>query len=163
MSEPLITVNGHILSDGQAMTVRVALEHLASQMRQIGLGDDDHGRAMAKGYCDRVAEIRGKIMPEPTDETLCIAVDAFWHCSANQRAGIGDNDIDVKEGVRAALAAAQKPKMKTDATREAVFAELVAALENLLNTPTAGCAELSFAYDAAEERARAILAKARDC
>lgn len=61
MSEPTITINGQQLTDGQAMTVRVAIEHFASNLTAEGPGDDEHGRAMTKGYLDRISEIRKAI------------------------------------------------------------------------------------------------------
>lgn len=59
MSEPRITVNGHLLSDGQAMTVRVALEDLAGDIMQDGLGEDLHGTHMTASYLSSIEEIRG--------------------------------------------------------------------------------------------------------
>ena len=56
MNEPAITVNGTRLSDGQAMTVRVALGGFAFDL-QDGLGGDEHGKAMAASYQARLSEI----------------------------------------------------------------------------------------------------------
>jgi hypothetical protein len=51
MDEPIITVNRQLLTEGEAMAVRVALNSLISQMKEPNaLGDDDHGKAMAEGY-----------------------------------------------------------------------------------------------------------------
>jgi hypothetical protein len=57
-SEPVVTVNGHTLSNAQAMTFRVALENFAMDLSANGLGDDAHGTAMTAGYLARINEIR---------------------------------------------------------------------------------------------------------
>ena len=57
MEEPAITVNGVRLTTGQAMTVRVALSHFALDLKEDGLGDDDHGLKMVEGYQGALAEI----------------------------------------------------------------------------------------------------------
>jgi hypothetical protein len=57
MTEPKITVNGVELSVGQAMTLRVALTSFIFGMKEDGLGDDEHGIAMASGYIDRGSEV----------------------------------------------------------------------------------------------------------
>ena len=59
--EPLITINGRLLYDAQSMTIRVALEHFASDLRENGLGEDEHGRTMTRGYLERIDEIRNLI------------------------------------------------------------------------------------------------------
>lgn len=56
-AEPAMIVNGVTLSEGQAMTVRVALQNFAGTLMQDGLGEDDHGKSMAKAYLDRIGEI----------------------------------------------------------------------------------------------------------
>lgn len=56
--EPSITINGHTLSVGQAMTVRVAIESFAGEMASRGLGDDFHAKRMKDAYFDRLNEIR---------------------------------------------------------------------------------------------------------
>jgi hypothetical protein len=58
MSEAVVTINGHRLSEGQAMTVRVALtDFLFTMADPMALGDDRHGRYMRDGYRDRVKEM----------------------------------------------------------------------------------------------------------
>ena len=58
MKEPLITINGVELTQGQAMTMRVALQHLALDMHEpSALGKDKVGRDIAKGYVRNVANI----------------------------------------------------------------------------------------------------------
>ena len=58
MTEPTITINGHVLSEGQAMTIRVAIEAFASELVSEGLGDDEHGKRMVDLYVLRINEIR---------------------------------------------------------------------------------------------------------
>jgi len=48
MDEPIITINGVTLHTGYAMTVRVALESFAIDLRDHGLGNDEHGRHMTQ-------------------------------------------------------------------------------------------------------------------
>lgn len=56
MDEPIIIINGTRLTEGQAMTLRVALGAFAVDL-QDGLGDDDHGKTMTAGYKARLSEI----------------------------------------------------------------------------------------------------------
>ena len=55
-SEPNIIVNGVRLSEGQAMTVRVALSHFCMDLQE-GLGSDEAGKAICAGYVARANEI----------------------------------------------------------------------------------------------------------
>jgi hypothetical protein len=58
MTEPIITVNRQMLTVAQAMAVRVAITSFHTEMAdQNALGDDDHGRAMAKAYRERLDEV----------------------------------------------------------------------------------------------------------
>lgn len=50
MNEPKIIVNGIALTEAQAMTVRVALGSFAIDLDKNGLGDDEVGRNICKGY-----------------------------------------------------------------------------------------------------------------
>lgn len=58
--EPTITINGEQLSDGMAMTIRVAVESFDMDLLE-GLGDDDHGRTMTQLYRDNINRIRALI------------------------------------------------------------------------------------------------------
>ena len=64
MAEALVVVNGTPLTVAQSMTLRVALESYASDLRDSGLGDDDHGREMTRLYLLRLDEIRTLIFRE---------------------------------------------------------------------------------------------------
>lgn len=57
MTEPSIMINGSRLSEGQAMTIRVALNSFARSLQDDGLGDDKHGREMAAAYAKRLNEL----------------------------------------------------------------------------------------------------------
>jgi len=57
-NEPSIFINGVKLFEGQAMTMRVALETFISYLKDEGLGEDELGKAMVKGYLARIDEIR---------------------------------------------------------------------------------------------------------
>lgn len=56
--EPLITINGIVLNEGQSMTLRVAVESFIGELMDNGLGDDAHGIAMKQAYLDRLGEVR---------------------------------------------------------------------------------------------------------
>jgi hypothetical protein len=66
--EPRITISGVRLTEGQAMTLRVALESFAVDVASGGLGGGRHGRAMARGYAKRIDEIRRLMFAPPTQE-----------------------------------------------------------------------------------------------
>ena len=57
--EPVITINGQMLTNAQAMTMRVAMENFALflQPRNV-LGDDTCAVLTRAGYIARIAEIR---------------------------------------------------------------------------------------------------------
>jgi hypothetical protein len=60
-----ITINGVELTVGQAMTVHVALQNFAIDMKQPdALGDDHHGKVMRESYLNRIAEINKIILSE---------------------------------------------------------------------------------------------------
>ena len=55
MREANIRINGILLSDGQAMAVRMAVTSCQTEMSQPDvLGDDEYGRKMAKAYHDQL-------------------------------------------------------------------------------------------------------------
>ena len=57
-TEPDVTINGHALSFGQAMALRVAVSSfLMSLSEPDALGDDEAGRGIAAGYRQRLIEI----------------------------------------------------------------------------------------------------------
>jgi hypothetical protein len=55
--EPIVTINGTALTVGQAMTVRVAIENMAMNLKD-GLGEDEHGRFMTRAYRENIVIIR---------------------------------------------------------------------------------------------------------
>lgn len=59
--EPIITINGHQLSEGEAMTIRVALESFADSLVTDGLGNDEIGVLMTKAYLTSIHALRTKI------------------------------------------------------------------------------------------------------
>jgi hypothetical protein len=69
MSEPKITINGQQLTDGQVVTLRVAIESFATDISEKGLGNDTHGKAMARAYLERISEIRKLILPGCRDSS----------------------------------------------------------------------------------------------
>lgn len=61
MAEPKVVINGHELTDAQAMTVRCAVANFAMVLTDEGLGDDEHGKKMTAGYLARLNEIQAMI------------------------------------------------------------------------------------------------------
>lgn len=67
MAEPKVTINGHELTEAQAMTVRCAVANFAMVLDDEGLGDDEHGRKMTAGYLARLSEIEAFIFASTGD------------------------------------------------------------------------------------------------
>lgn len=66
MDEAIITVNGHELRVGEAMTIRVALTDFLFELSDPNaLGDDAHGRRMTAGYRDCAKSILRLMTAEP--------------------------------------------------------------------------------------------------
>lgn len=59
--EPTITMNGVKLTQPQAMMIRCAIENFSHDLMSNGLGNDEHGKTMAKLYMQRIEEVR-KVM-----------------------------------------------------------------------------------------------------
>jgi hypothetical protein len=57
VKEADIVINGINLSEGQAMTLRVACHDFYSRMSTDGLGEDDMGKVMADAYLRQAASI----------------------------------------------------------------------------------------------------------
>jgi hypothetical protein len=58
MQEASITINERVLTNAQAMAVRVAISNFYSDMMEPdALGDDEHGRAMVTAYRERLVEV----------------------------------------------------------------------------------------------------------
>jgi uncharacterized protein (UPF0305 family) len=57
-AEPNITINGTMLTEGQTMTVRVAIEEFSMFLHERRLGGDTHGETMTRNYLNRIEEIR---------------------------------------------------------------------------------------------------------
>lgn len=58
--EPEIIINGVKMSEGEAMTIRVAIGSFSISL-QDGLGDDETGRAICEGYQNSITDIN-KVM-----------------------------------------------------------------------------------------------------
>jgi hypothetical protein len=66
MNEPDITINGVKLTQGQAMTIRVALQNYAHDLKAPdALGGDVCGRAIASGYLKNISSINEIIALKP--------------------------------------------------------------------------------------------------
>jgi hypothetical protein len=57
MAEAKIVIEGTVLTEAQAMTVRVALASFRDRQQSEGLGDDERGRAMSSAYASRADEV----------------------------------------------------------------------------------------------------------
>jgi hypothetical protein len=58
LTDPVITINGRQLVEGQAIAVRVAITAFHQDCSDpTHLGDDEHGRRMTEAYRDRLAEV----------------------------------------------------------------------------------------------------------
>lgn len=56
MNEPLIHISGVLLTDAQAMTIRIAIQCFAETL-QDGLGEDEHGKIMTASYLNSIFTI----------------------------------------------------------------------------------------------------------
>lgn len=64
-NEASIFINGVKLFEAQSMVIRIALEVFISELKENGLGDDEHGKHMVKAYLDRIDEVRRIIYTTP--------------------------------------------------------------------------------------------------
>lgn len=64
--EPHIIVNGVPLTEGQSMTVRVALSSFLMRLEEEGLGNDERGKNITKGYIAAGRAVEGFMMKETT-------------------------------------------------------------------------------------------------
>jgi hypothetical protein len=55
--EPKIIINDVRLTEGEAMTVRVAIGSFFFDLRDHGLGEDEHGQIMTTAYLDNLHNI----------------------------------------------------------------------------------------------------------
>ena len=63
MDEPEIIINGQLLSVGEAMTLRVAVQAYITDLtsKKHPLGGDDIGKSIAKGYLRHLGTINEKM------------------------------------------------------------------------------------------------------
>lgn len=72
MNEPTITINGITLSQGQAMTLRAALQHFLMDTSQLNaLGDDEVGQTIANEYKTTAQQIN-HLIHTPQHKTLTL-------------------------------------------------------------------------------------------
>jgi hypothetical protein len=71
-AEPKITVNGIELTTAQAMTVRVAIQNFAIDLKEQGLGTDVTGMSIAQGYQRCIHTINDIMRVSATAETLAM-------------------------------------------------------------------------------------------
>jgi hypothetical protein len=64
LTEPRITINGRLLTEGQAMAVRVAIAAYHQELQDPDhLGTDRDGRRLTHAYRDRLEEVLRFILP----------------------------------------------------------------------------------------------------
>lgn len=67
MKEPKIAINGNLLTDAQALTLRVAIGSYAIDMAEThALGEDASGEGLRKGYLARLQEIQTLLVSPAT-------------------------------------------------------------------------------------------------
>ena len=64
IKEASVVISGHVLSFQESMTLRVAITSFLMSLKEDGLGDDEHGRAMTKAYCKHASAIQRYILEE---------------------------------------------------------------------------------------------------
>jgi len=55
--EPVVVINNEQLTDAQVVTLRVALNTFAIDLKSGTLGEDEHGRRMTNAYLARLSEV----------------------------------------------------------------------------------------------------------
>ena len=60
--EAKITIDGIPISQGMAMTIRVALQNFAMDLQANGLGNDETGKSMTNNYLNSIREINKIIL-----------------------------------------------------------------------------------------------------
>jgi hypothetical protein len=63
MKEPTIIINGTELPESASMTVRVAIENFAMDLKN-GLGEDEIGKQICQNYKDNINLIRSVMYKE---------------------------------------------------------------------------------------------------
>jgi hypothetical protein len=54
MDEPEIIINGVKVPTTAAMTIRVAIQNFAFELQSEGLGEDEIGKGITKGYLENI-------------------------------------------------------------------------------------------------------------
>ena len=57
MGEATVVINGVTLTIVQSMMLRMAVTSFLMHMQEVGLGNDEHGKAMAEAYILRASEV----------------------------------------------------------------------------------------------------------
>lgn len=65
--EPEIIINGKKLTNGQSITLRVAATTFVMDLKNDGLGNDNHGVAMKAAYLARLNEIINLMLSRQSD------------------------------------------------------------------------------------------------
>lgn len=66
--EPKIIINGFTLAEGEAMTIRVAIEGFAMYLTEEGLGEDEGGKKLAAAYLNNINSMRKYIYRKQKEE-----------------------------------------------------------------------------------------------
>lgn len=107
--EPVIMVNGVTLNGPESRTVRVAIESLASDLQENGLGNDDHGMKMKTYYLRDVANLRNLIfipddqIPKDPERSIVSAISHLDNAKVAMEAGDEGSAKNALEAAREAL------------------------------------------------------------
>lgn len=61
MKEAEIIINGHVLTLGEAMAVRVAVESFVMELRGEGLGEDETGKELTRLYLQSLDRVLARV------------------------------------------------------------------------------------------------------
>jgi hypothetical protein len=99
---PCISINGAECSKGAVSAIRVAVEAFSTNLIEDGLGDDDRGRELSRGYLARLSEVRDALFntraPEsaPREEvSLKYAQDECF----NSRKRVAELEAELQEAL----------------------------------------------------------------
>ncbi len=64
-NEPIITINGIVLTSGQSKTVRVAIDSFYLDLVENGLGDDQMGVSISEAYLENLEKLLELLIRDP--------------------------------------------------------------------------------------------------
>jgi len=125
--EPVITINGTLLTEAQAETLRVAAGTFLMDLRENGLGDDDHGKDTTALYLVHLRTIFSlmTVLEPRTDTERLDFLDRNMRMKMGWKVGIAPagnvsvssviqpgGPTDIRSAIDAAMVAAEKENAK---------------------------------------------------